>query len=200
MSKTEFLAQLRESLSGLPREDVEERLSFYSEMLDDRMEEGFSEEDAVEAAGPVKKIAEQVTAEIPLSRLAKVRLRSRRRLRGWEIALIALGSPLWLSLGIAAAAAAFSLYAALWAVIAALWAVFASLLAVVAAGVPLCVLFSRQGNIAAGIAMLAAGSFSAGLAIFCFFGCRAATRAAVWIARKLTVGIKRCFIRREDAE
>ena len=46
MSKQEFLDQLRARLSGLPRQDVIERLNFYSEMIDDRMEEGLSEEDA----------------------------------------------------------------------------------------------------------------------------------------------------------
>ena len=46
MSKQEFLEQLRRGLSGLPREDIEERLKFYSEMLEDRMEEGLSEEEA----------------------------------------------------------------------------------------------------------------------------------------------------------
>ena len=46
MSKQEFLEQLRRGRSGLPREDIEERLTFYSEMLEDRMEEGLSEEEA----------------------------------------------------------------------------------------------------------------------------------------------------------
>ena len=30
MSKQEFLAQLRKGLSGLPQDDIEERLTFYS--------------------------------------------------------------------------------------------------------------------------------------------------------------------------
>lgn len=38
MTKLQFLMALHEKLSGLPRE--EERLSFYSEMIEDRMEEG----------------------------------------------------------------------------------------------------------------------------------------------------------------
>ena len=45
MNKQEFLAELRRGLSGLPRDDIEERLSFYGEMLDDRIEEGLSEEE-----------------------------------------------------------------------------------------------------------------------------------------------------------
>lgn len=40
MSKQEFLAELRKALSGLPQGDIEDRLTFYSEMIDDRMEEG----------------------------------------------------------------------------------------------------------------------------------------------------------------
>ena len=43
MNKQDFLAQLRKELSGWPKEDAEERLTFYSEMLDDRIEEGLSE-------------------------------------------------------------------------------------------------------------------------------------------------------------
>ena len=44
MNKQEFLAELRKGLSGLPQDDIEERLIFYDEMLEDRIEEGLSEE------------------------------------------------------------------------------------------------------------------------------------------------------------
>ena len=40
MNKTEFLNELEARLKGLPKEDVEERLEFYSEAIDDRVEEG----------------------------------------------------------------------------------------------------------------------------------------------------------------
>ena len=45
MTKKEFLSGLRKKLSGLPQEDSEERLNFYSEIIDDRVEEGLSEEE-----------------------------------------------------------------------------------------------------------------------------------------------------------
>ena len=51
MRKQEFLVQLRKGLSGLPQDEIEERLTFYEEMLDDRIEEGLSEEQAVLAVG-----------------------------------------------------------------------------------------------------------------------------------------------------
>ena len=44
MNKQEFLAKLQTNLSGLPEKEVQDSLGFYSEMIDDRMEEGLSEE------------------------------------------------------------------------------------------------------------------------------------------------------------
>ena len=46
MDKHTFLTDLRGALSGLPQDDIEERVGFYGEMIDDRMEEGMSEEEA----------------------------------------------------------------------------------------------------------------------------------------------------------
>ena len=55
---------------------------------------------------------------------------SGRKMSTWEIVLIALGSPLWVPLLIAALAVVFSLYVSLWSVIISFFAVQASLLAV----------------------------------------------------------------------
>ena len=51
MTKLKFLLLLNERLSHLPSKEVEERLAFYSEMIEDRMEEGLSEEEAVSEVG-----------------------------------------------------------------------------------------------------------------------------------------------------
>ena len=69
MNKQEFLSLLAQELSGLPGKDVTDRLAFYDEMIDDRIEEGLSEEDAVDEMGPVDEVAAQILEEIPLSRL-----------------------------------------------------------------------------------------------------------------------------------
>ena len=60
MTKREFLSRLNEGLSGLPQEDAAGRLAFYSEMIDDRIEDGLSEEEAVAGIGPVEKIVAQI--------------------------------------------------------------------------------------------------------------------------------------------
>ena len=98
MDKQEFLSKLRAKLFGLPQKELEERLSFYSEMIDDRIEEGLSEETAVKELGTVDVVAGQIIAEIPLSKLVKERIKPKRALNVWEIVLLAIGSPIWLSL------------------------------------------------------------------------------------------------------
>lgn len=81
MNKSEFILQLRNGLSGLPQDDVDERLNFYGEMIDDRIEDGLSEEDAVFEMGDINKIISQILAEIPLSKIVKKKLPQKQNRR-----------------------------------------------------------------------------------------------------------------------
>ena len=56
MTKHEFLQQLKEKMKGLPEADIEDCVNFYSEMIDDRIEEGLSEEEAVKDIGDADEI------------------------------------------------------------------------------------------------------------------------------------------------
>lgn len=200
MLKQEFLAQLRDALCGLPQCDIDERLTFYSEIIDDRMEDGLPEEEAVAAVGSVDEIFAQVVADIPFSKIVKERIKPKRRLTAWEIVLLALGSPIWLSLGIAAFAVILSLYISLWAVVISLWAIFAALAGCALGGIVAAIVFACSGNLLTGIAVLGAGILLAGLSIFMFFGCKAATKGTVLLAKKMALGIKHCFIKKEAAQ
>ena len=84
MDKLAFLSALRDRLSGLPDEDVEQSVEYYGEMIDDRIEDGLSEADAVEAVGCVEEIAVQIMTEVPLPKLVKAKVRPKRALRIWE--------------------------------------------------------------------------------------------------------------------
>ncbi len=57
MNKAQFLAALRARLTGLPREDLERTLQYYREMIDDRIEEGMSEQAAVADVGDPDELA-----------------------------------------------------------------------------------------------------------------------------------------------
>ena len=198
MNKAGFELALYKKLSSLPRKEVAERLSFYLEMIDDRMEDGISEEEAVTAAGSVDEIAAQILADIPLAKIAKERVKPKKRMKTWEILLLALGSPIWLSLLIAAFAVILSLYAALWSVIISLWAVFVSLVACAFCGVIVGIAFVLHNEGFAGIAMLGAGILCAGLSIFLFYGCKVATKGAIAMPKALALGMKKRIIKKEE--
>ena len=199
MSKQEFLMQLRKGLSGLPKDDIDERLTFYSEMIDDRMEDGIPEENAVSEIGNVDEIISQIIADIPLGKLVKEKITTKKKMKAWEIVLLVLGSPIWLSLLIAAFAVILSLYVVLWSVIISLWSVFASFVACGLASIAAGVYFAIGGNNLTGIAMIGAGIVCAGLSAFMFFVCKAATKGILKLTKKLAIWIKNCFIKKEEA-
>ena len=197
MTKLECIAELRKRLAGLPADDLEERLGFYGEMIDDRIEDGLSEEEAVADIGSVEEIATQIIAETPLAKLAKEKIKKKRRMKAWEIVLLALGSPIWLSLAVAAFAVILSLYAVLWSLVVAVWAVFVAFSACVPGGAVIGGAYACNGNIPMGLAMIGVAVASAGLSIFTFFGCREATRGVFALTKKIAVGIKKCFVGKE---
>ena len=199
MTKTEFLFELKKGLSGLPEEDIKRSIEFYSEMIDDRIEDGKTEEEAIADIGSVKDVVSQILAEIPISKLIKEKVK-RRRLGALEIVLLALGSPIWLSLLVAAFAVIISAYAVIWSVVVSLWAVFSAFVGGSFGGIVAGIIFTCTGNLLAGLAMIAASLVLAGLSIFSFFGCKAATKGTVILTKKIALGIKNCFIKKGDAK
>lgn len=199
MTKLNFLLTLHKKLSALPHEEVEERLNFYSEMIEDRMEDGLTEDEAVAAVGSLDEIAAQVAGDIPLTKIARETIRPKRKMKTWEILLLVLGAPLWIPLVISVFSVALSIYISWWSVIISLWAVFGSLVGCGAGAVLFGGGVAVGGNITAGIAMVGLGLVSAGLSIFMFYGCNAATKGTVLLTKKIVLGIKKCFVRKEEA-
>ena len=221
MTKLKFLLELEKKLSALPQEDIEERLTFYSEMIEDRVEEGISEEDAVAQIGDVEEIAEQILADHRVEEPAFVEEtvtaegtpvtepgQTKRRLKSWEITLLILGSPVWFSLLIAALAIAFSLVVSvlaigfslvvsLWAVVVSLWAVFVALVACAAALPIAAVYFICIDYVLSGLAVIGTSLVCGGLAIFFFYGCKLATKGMALLTKLAAISLKKCFHRKE---
>ena len=184
MNKSEFLLTLTQRLSDLPWEEANERWAFYNEMIDDRMEEGLTEEEAVAAMGNMDEIIAQILSEAPRTAAAAAKKPERRSLRAWEIVLLVLGAPLWLSLLLAAFAVILSIYIVLWSLVLSLWAVEASFVGCALGFVLGGVILTLTGHPLAGFALLAAALVCAGLSIFLFFGCRAVTKGLLLLTKK----------------
>ena len=206
MNKQAFLDSVRARLSGLSEREVREQLDFYAEMIDDRVEEGLSEEDAVRDIGTADEIAAQIMAEYGCAQGATQTKRKTekqkndRRLRTWEIVLLALGSPVWLSLLIAAVAVVISVYAVLWSAVVSLWASFAALALSFLAGAASGVVLIVWGDVAFGVSSIGAGLVCAGAAILMFFLCLGATKGVAVLTKKTAASIGRSFVRKEKTK
>ena len=135
MKKYEFLSALRNRLIGLPQEDLERTLEYYGESIDDRMEDGLTEEEAVEAMGSIDEIVSQILMGAPPPKPVKEKAKKRRTWGAGVIALLILGFPLWFPLLAAFAAIVFTLYVLFWSMIAVFYAVDVSFAAGAVAGV-----------------------------------------------------------------
>lgn len=200
MLKQEFITALKDGLSGLPEQDLNERLTFYGEMIDDRMEEGLSEEEAVAAIGPIDAVVNEVLSEIPLTKLVKEKIKPKRSLKAWEIILLILGFPLWFPLSIVAFVLILVFYIVLWVLVLCLWVIEIALWACALFGLVAAVLYMARGYVAFGIMLLGASLFLVGLSIFLFFGCKAATVGTAKLAKKIVHGVKRLFVGKEKTK
>ena len=199
MNKQDFFDALREKLAYMPKQDIEERISFYGEMIDDYIEEGCTEQEAISKIGSVNEIAEQIATDIPLSKIAKERMKATKEFKAWEIVLIVLGAPIWISLAISVLSVIISLYAVLWVVVISAWAVFGSLVACGAFGTIVGAAFAIEISALTGLALIGAGIACAGVSIFLYFGCNALTKCILLLTKKIILGIKKLFIKKEVA-
>lgn len=200
MTKQAFLARLRSGLSPLPEEAREEYLSFYTEMLDDRMEEGMEEEQAVQELGTVEEILSRIYTEVPLSALVKEKITPKRRLKSWEIVFLILGSPIWLSLLLAGLAVLLSLAVCLWSIVISIWSVFASTVACSLAFLASGVIFALQGHGFTALAVIGGSLVLAGLSIFLFVGCKSVSKGAVLLCKQGFQALKKPFSGKEAAQ
>lgn len=194
MNKEQFLIELASALSGLPDDDIEKTLEFYSEMIDDRIEEGLSEEESVADLGSIEEIRAQTIKDTPMTKLIREKVKKKRELTGLEITLLIVGFPIWLPILISVAAVIFSIYVTLWSLIVVLFAVeisfAASAFACAIASIPSFIFLNTPGA----LFLLGCGLFLAGLSVLWVFVCRWGIKGIIRLTR---VSIKLLFIGKE---
>ena len=196
MTKEGFLAQLRQQLWALPEADRQNSLDYYAEMIDDRMEDGLSEEEAVAAIGNLEEIVQQILGETPRPPVvvepAKKAEPAKGSTKTWLIILLVLGSPVWIPLLASAIGTVIGIYVSLWSVVIALYAAFLAL-AVSSVG---CIVgsFFMFGGITGGIVAWGAALVCAGLAILLLLLANLAAKGMV----KLTKLVWNSIFRRKE--
>lgn len=199
MNRQEFFAALRSGLSGLPQEDVQRTLDFYGEMVDDYMEDGMSEGEAVAAVGPVRDIAAQILAETPLPKLVRAKVQPKQPLKAWEVVLLVLGSPVWLPLLFAAILVILSCYVAVWSVIVSLYAVDLSLVLCAVASIFGAFLSLPSNGVLPCIFLIGVGLMSAGLSVLLFFTFNKVSAWILRLSKRALLVVKFRFLQKEGS-
>ncbi|NMA04972.1 MAG: DUF1700 domain-containing protein [Acholeplasmataceae bacterium] len=190
MTKKEFLNELERKLKGLPKQDIEDRLSFYSEMIDDYIEDGLTIEEAINKIGSSDEIVSKIVNETSLTKIVKEKVKPKRKLETWEIVLIVISFPIWLPLLILFLTFVLVGFILLWSMVIVLWSVFGSLVGATASGLinTLVLLFSDKLVISLGA--LGISLLSAGGAIFLFLASVWATKYTFELTKKVILKIK----------
>lgn len=197
MTKADFLRLLERALSQLSEEERQKNLEYYSELLDDMMEEGMTEAEATAKLGSPNQIAQSILQEMPLGKLVSTRMKPRSGWTPLAIVLAVVGSPVWVPLLLAGVAVVLVLFVSIWALgFAAVAVVIALAVAVVAA--PIIAIRAAVLTLPVGLMLLGAGLVLLGL---CVLGglmavelCKLLWQLTVWLAHK----IKGLFIRKEE--
>lgn len=211
MNKAAFLRQLGEKLASLPQSEISRTLNFYEESINDRMEDGMTEEEAIASLEDIDVIAERILLDnTSLPTLVKARVHQEREQRkntpqqgGSKLLillLLLLGFPLWFPLLLAFGSVILSVYILLWAVVVTLFVVLLALglsaLACLAVSFILLPYNGLSALLCFGGALLLAG-----LTILAWFPIYFCAKGLVLLSAKmgkgLLRGIKSLFIRKE---
>ena len=198
MKKNEFLLALKKGLNFLHESEIADRLTFYSEMIDDYVEEGLTEEEAINKIGNIDKIIEQNIIEAPLNNVTKEKIKPQKKYKVWEIVLIVLGSPLWLSLLIAGVAVILSLYIVMWSLVLSMWVAFTSFVIASFGFLLFGILNFIITDLNMGFIWLALSLISAGFGILFYYCSLCFTKLAIKISVKSFLIIKKSFAKRGE--
>lgn len=181
MTKQEFLDRLGTLLACLPADKIADAQAFYAEMIDDRMEDGLTEAEAVAAIGTPGDAAESILDDLPA--VPRTVAKTRRKSRALLWTLVILGSPIWLSLAIGFAAVALVGYLVIWALALCIWIVALACFAAVPLALLLAFWGAWTGNAPYAVISLGEAALMLGLGLLVWRGALGASRQIVRLSR-----------------
>lgn len=162
MNKKEYLEELRAALDGADKDEIARTLEFYSELIDDALEDGVSEEEAVSGLESPNNVAARIKSETVVEGKKVMHT-------ALFITAVVLSSPIWLPVLVSVVAVIFSVYVSLWAVIVSLIAASIGAAAGSVAGVVTAVLMYSSSGAADSLFVLGASFAAAGIGVYLMY-------------------------------
>lgn len=200
MNKKSFLEMLKNRISHLPHSDVEKAITFYSESIDDRIEDGMSEIEAIESLGDIQEIADNIEQSISIPILVKEKIKeshNKSSNKALWITLIVLGSPIWGSIAFAVISVIFSIYLAIGSVIFSIYAVIASTIFSGGCGLVAGVIEGVTSSLVSGVMMIGIALSILGLGLIAINPMNYITMKLIKLNKNLILKIKSMIFRKK---
>lgn len=195
MNKQEYLEAIRSRISAMPADDVNRFMDYYSEMIDDRVEDGLSEDEAVADMGSPDAAVEQILEEMPLTKLVKEKIKPKHELKAWEVVLIVLGSPVWIPLLITAVVLLLTLWIVAFALLISFYAVVLSFVAAGIGGLICTIPLFIANSPYMAVLMFGTALIGAGIAILFVVSVKPITVGIFRVCKASVNGVKRMFVK-----
>lgn len=189
MTKSEFISSLKKELRRMKNSELKKTLSYYGEIIDDKIESGKSEEEAVAELDNPKDIAAGILED------DEVKANLKPEFMVASTLLLIIGSPVWVPIAIAVIAIIAALYITAWALIfsfaAAELSIALSAIACVLAGI-----IAIPNNWLSSLFLIGAALVLAGLAILLFFPLKALVKWAIHVSWSIFDKIRNSIVKR----
>ncbi|MEA4833466.1 MAG: DUF1700 domain-containing protein [Oscillospiraceae bacterium] len=161
MRKDEFIKALKRALFRLKKTERDRYLAYYSELIDDKIESGMNEAEAIGEFASISNIKESIMSD------ALERGMIKPKHNPLTIILLILGSPLWLAFVLALFSLIIALYVVVWAVIISICAIELSFIAVCIGSVVFFIV-NMASNSAFALLILGSGLICAAISVLIF--------------------------------
>ena len=198
MLKQEFIEELKSLIGNLPYEDVNKYVEYYSEMIEDRIDDGMTEEDAVKEVGSPKVIAEQILKDNGATINEQVSGATNKDKKGFSfknldtlsIVLIIVSFPIWVSLLAGVFSMVVGVFAGLLSLFISAWACTLSfgLCGIACTVMGIVYLFSE--GLGTFLCYTGAGILLIGLSILFYVGAKYFTKLCIYLCKKCVQSIK----------
>ncbi len=195
MNKQEYLSLLETRLRGIPKEDIDRTIDYYNEILSDKTEDGMSIEEAIASLGSIDEIVDNVLSDVSIPKLVKEKIGLNRKLKTWEIVLLASTFFIWLPLLLVFGVVIISLYICIWSGVislgvGAISCVGASIVSLTG------IVYIFTGNFGSGLVLIGMGFISAGVAVLLGIVTFLLAKTMVVICKRLILKIKSLIVQR----
>ncbi|MGM9625143.1 MAG: DUF1700 domain-containing protein [Eubacteriales bacterium] len=200
--------------SGIPQQELDKMLEYYAEMIDEAMEEGVSEEEAVAGLGSWSEIIGQINASCGQSQTdpsdslpaaapektgsdqteAQTPVRNGRvSLQIWALILLIITSPIWAVLILVLVCVLFAVVCTVVSVLFAAAVTAAALVIAAVVCIPAAVVILFRGSAVSCLVTLSCGMICFGCAMLFWVSCRALVWLFVRLIQLIQSGWRRIF-------